>query len=93
MSDIERRMIANHEAQFKAARADEKKSDFSWWKYDDAQTYFCVSTTQKYTFEPGQQIFTSYGRRSNKFLLTFYGFCIGNNCHDSVVMRIRRKVD
>jgi len=25
--------------------------------------------------------------------MTFYGFCIGNNRHDSVIMRIRRKIN
>merc|ERR1712060_664101 len=68
-----------------------KKAD-TWWTYNDPQIYFTVSTQQRYTFKPGEQIFTSYGRRSNKFLLTFYGFCIPDNKHDSVLMRINKKI-
>ena len=93
MSDIERRIIENNDAKAKQRQEDSKKKDFSWWNYDDDETYFCVSTEERYTFSPGQQIFTSYGRRSNKFLLTFYGFCIPDNRHDSVVMRIRRSIN
>ena len=94
MSEIEREIVAKQEqiiAKKKSAAAKDK--DFSWWRYDDPATYFCVSTTSRYSFAPGQQIFTSYGRRSNKYLLTFYGFCISDNRHDSVVMRIRRRLD
>jgi len=90
MSDIERSIIAKQDSAMAVKKKEESKKDFSWWSYDDPRTYFCVSTSSKYAFKPGQQIFTSYGRRSNKFLLTFYGFCIPNNRHDSVIMRIRR---
>lgn len=92
MSEIERKMVENLEEKIKAKK-DDKNKDFSWWKFNDPQTYFCVSTNEQYSFAPGQQIFTSYGRRSNKFLLTFYGFCISDNRHDSIIMRIRRKID
>ena len=94
MSDIERQIVAKQEeiAKNKKDKA-AKDKDFGWWRYDDPATYFCVSTTSRYSFAPGQQIFTSYGRRSNKYLLTFYGFCISDNRHDSVVMRIRRRID
>lgn len=95
MSDIEKGIIEKQKREAKEKQAEKEKAekDFSWWKYDDPQTYFCVSTKEQYSFKPGQQIFTSYGRRSNKFLLTFYGFCIADNRHDSVVMRIRRSID
>ena len=95
MSDIEKNIIAKQDkaAEVKKAEKSEADKDFSWWQHDDGQTYFCVSTKDQYEFKPGQQIFTSYGRRSNKFLLTFYGFCIADNRHDSVVMRIRRSID
>ena len=68
-------------------------NDFKWWNYQSSDTYFTISTHDKYSFAPGQQIFTSYGRRSNKFLLIFYGFCIPNNKHDSIMIRIKRKID
>jgi hypothetical protein len=37
-------------------------------------------------------VFLSYGRRANKFLLLFYGFLIPDNRHDSVMIRINRKL-
>ena len=90
MSEIEKAIIKKVDTE-----AEQKKVEksFSWWHFDDPSTYFCVSTKSKYSFKPGQQIFTSYGRRSNRFLLTFYGFCIEDNRHDSVIMRIRRQIN
>ena len=94
MSEIEKAIVAKQDKAFAEKRNCKSGSkDFSWWQYDDKDTFFCVSTDAQYSFEQGQQIFTSYGRRSNKFLLTFYGFCIPENRHDSVIMRIRRKID
>ena len=93
MSEIEKNIVAKADAKLAEKIEEEKTPDYNWWHYNDDKTYFCVSTQSQYTFKPGQQIFTSYGRRSNKFLMTFYGFCITDNRHDSVVMRIRRKLD
>ena len=31
----------------------------------------------------GEQAFTSYGARTNSFLLVHYGFCYQNNIYDS----------
>ena len=93
MSDLERKIIAKAERTAEQKKTESLKKDYSWWHFDDPNTYFCVSTKEQYKFAPGQQIFTSYGRRSNKYLMTFYGFCIENNRHDSVIMRIRRKIN
>lgn len=56
MSDIERGIIADADkksAALKKAKA-ETPPDFSWWTYDDPNCYFCISTHEKYKFEPGQ---------------------------------------
>ena len=45
------------------------------------------------TYKRGEQIFNCYGRRSNKFILLYYGFCIAPNQYDSGQVRIWRKVD
>lgn len=36
----------------------------------------------------GEQIFNSYGRRSNRFLLLWYGFTFPGNKYDSVAFRL-----
>lgn len=36
----------------------------------------------------GSQIFNSYGSRTNKFLLVWYGFTYPNNLYDSVAFRL-----
>ena len=38
--------------------------------------------------EKGEQIFNSYGRRNNRFLLLWYGFTFEGNKYDSVPFRI-----
>lgn len=65
----------------------------AWWDFNDIDTYFTVATGSRYAYKPGEQIFLSYGRRSNKYLLKWYGFCIPDNKHDSIVIRIRRVID
>lgn len=52
---------------------------------DDADSFFIVTTN---TFiKKGEQIFNSYGRRSNRFLLVWYGFTHFNNKYDSIIFR------
>ena len=92
MSEIEKQIVAKTEKQIAQKKKEDKKKDKSWWTYNDPNIYFTVSTQTRYSFEAGDQIFTSYGRRSNKFLLIFYGFCIPDNKHDSILMRINKKL-
>ena len=92
MSEIEKKIVAQAKAKVEKKKAQEKKESQQWWSYDNPNIYFTVSTNNRYTFEPDEQIFTSYGRRSNKFLMVFYGFCISDNKHDSVMMRINKKL-
>lgn len=49
--------------------------------------------TVNQTFKKNQQLFLTYGRRSNRYLLLFYGFCIPDNKYDSITVRINKKVD
>jgi hypothetical protein len=37
----------------------------------------------------GSQLFNSYGSRTNKFLLVWYGFAYPNNLYDSVTLRLQ----
>jgi len=39
--------------------------------------------------EQGEQAFLSYGDRSNKFLLTYYGFCFADNRYDSFSIKLK----
>jgi len=39
----------------------------------------------------GEQIYNSYGKRSNRYLLIWYGFTILNNKFDSVPFRLVMK--
>jgi hypothetical protein len=37
----------------------------------------------------GAQLYNSYGSRTNKFLLVWYGFTYRNNLYDSVTIRLQ----
>ena len=37
----------------------------------------------------GAQLFNSYGSRTNKFLLVWYGFTYRDNLYDSVTLRLQ----
>ena len=74
------------------AEINKKKTDFSWWNFDDPHSYLCIFTKDD-SYEAGQQLLTSYGRHTNKHLLVHYGFCISDNMYDSVIIRIHRKID
>jgi hypothetical protein len=39
-------------------------------------------------YEPGSEVYMSYGRYSNRMLLTTYGFALQNNCYDYASLRI-----
>ena len=47
-----------------------------------------VNETRK-DFNPGDQLFMSYGNRSNQFLLQHYGFVFEDNGYDSYSFNVR----
>lgn len=53
--------------------------------YDDC--YFTLSTSKFKTYQKGEQIFNSYGSRSNRFLMMHYGFMLKHNPYNSFTFR------
>ena len=49
-------------------------------------SYFTMSTSAPVA--PHTQLFNSYGSRTNRFLLIWYGFAYPDNLHDSVSFRL-----
>ena len=47
-----------------------------------------LCTKYKNVYEKGQQVFHCYGRRTNRFLLLNYGFCLNNNKYNSLSFRV-----
>lgn len=93
VSDIEKKILEKNQFFEKRKKVCMKESDFKWWSFDDRQTSFVLTTKRMNTYKKGEQIFNCYGRRSNKFILLYYGFCISPNQYDSLQVRIWRKVD
>ncbi|KAL4489194.1 hypothetical protein ABPG72_006258 [Tetrahymena utriculariae] len=61
------------------------EENWDWYDLKDDDTYFTVSTPR---WQPkGRQIYHCYGRRNNRFLMVWYGFCHENNYYDSFPFR------
>ena len=93
VSDIEKKIMEKNQFFERRKKVAMKESDFKWWHFDDRQTSFVLTTKRLSTYKRGEQIFNCYGRRSNKFILLYYGFCIATNQYDSLQVRIWRKID
>lgn len=50
--------------------------------------YFQMGSKYKNIYEQRDQVFHCYGRRTNRFLLVNYGFCLRNNKYDSLSFRV-----
>eukprot|EP01017_Pseudomicrothorax_dubius_P051574 TRINITY_DN9960_c0_g1_i12.p1 TRINITY_DN9960_c0_g1~~TRINITY_DN9960_c0_g1_i12.p1 ORF type:complete len:312 (+),score=55.34 TRINITY_DN9960_c0_g1_i12:68-937(+) len=72
---------------------DEEEDDekFPWYNTLDDQIYFLVATHADQKVEKNQQLFYFYGSRTNKYLLSWYGFCYSNNRYDSYSFRFWMK--
>lgn len=44
-------------------------------------------------YYPGEQVFNTYGVRSNQYLLCYYGFAFENNLYDSYAFNVRMDID
>jgi len=47
-----------------------------------------MGTKYKNVYDAEDQVFHCYGRRTNRFLLVNYGFCLRNNKYDSLSFRV-----
>lgn len=63
-------------------------ADYSYINHvDPAQTYFTLVNTTKKVIKKGEQIYLSYGKRSNACLLLNYGFAYADNPYDYAEVR------
>ena len=74
--------------EYNSSEEDDDEENFAWYDKDDDQTYFVLCTKHKNIYNPGQQVFHCYGRRTNRFLLLNYGFCLNNNKYNSLSFRV-----
>lgn len=68
----------------------DKSEDYSWWQgVDDRRgIYFAMGTKFSSRYSKGDQLFNCYGRRTNRFLLTNYGFCLRFNKYNSLGFKV-----
>jgi hypothetical protein len=74
----------------------ERVEDFKWWNPKDPNTFFCISDRKTFgkrdqtSYETGEMITFCYGRKSNAFMLNFYGFCCPGNKFDSIKLLLTK---
>lgn len=57
-------------------------------KAHESQYSFTIFTGEDTVFPSGHQVFNCYGRHSNATLLLYYGFCMFDNHHDSLLFKV-----
>mmetsp|Transcript_16030 Transcript_16030/g.15450 ORF Transcript_16030/g.15450 Transcript_16030/m.15450 type:complete len:201 (+) Transcript_16030:607-1209(+) len=59
-----------------------------WWHFQDDHGYYAMGTKSKAFYQKGDQLFNCYGRRTNRFLLLNYGFCLRQNKYNSLGFKV-----
>lgn len=73
---------------YNSSEEEDSVENYGWYNYADKNTYFTLCTKHKNIIDKDQQIFHCYGRRTNRFLLSNYGFCLEQNKYNSLTFRV-----
>ncbi|CAD8145583.1 unnamed protein product [Paramecium pentaurelia] len=63
-----------------------EESKWDWLNEYDSDAYFCIATTEP--IKKFEQVTLSYGRRTNRFLINWYGFALIENIYSSFNFRL-----
>mmetsp|Transcript_6064 Transcript_6064/g.5480 ORF Transcript_6064/g.5480 Transcript_6064/m.5480 type:complete len:225 (+) Transcript_6064:1436-2110(+) len=74
--------------EYDSSEEEDDEENFSWYKDGDENSYFVLCTKYKNVYRKGDQVFHCYGRRTNRFLLLNYGFCLTHNKYNSLSFRV-----
>lgn len=58
---------------------------------DPHETYVVLVNKSKKTIKKGDEVFYSYGRRTNGYLMMNYGFCYPENKYESVEISLEMR--
>lgn len=59
-----------------------------WFDPDDEDVYFSMNSRHRSCYRQGDQLFNSYGLRTNRFLILNYGFAIRQNKYNSLGFKV-----
>ncbi|CAD8146494.1 unnamed protein product [Paramecium octaurelia] len=68
-----------------------EESKWDWLDEYDQDAYFCIATTEP--VKKFEQVTVSYGRRTNRFLISWYGFALPENIYSSFNFRLWLNTD
>ena len=88
MREQEDRVYRESTTEYLSSDEEDLEENYSWYKDTDTDNYFCLCTRTKNIIEKDQQVYVCYGRRSNRYLLSAYGFCLQQNKYNSLAFRV-----
>ena len=88
MREVEDRNYKESTTEYLSSDEEDDEENFSWFKDTDPDNYFCLCTRNKNLITQNQQIYVCYGRRSNRYLLSAYGFLLEKNKYNSLAFRV-----
>ena len=66
----------------------DEEENYAWYRDPDSENYFCLHTGSKMCIEKNDQVYICYGRRSNRYLLSAYGFTLAQNKYNTLSFRV-----
>lgn len=75
-------------AEYNSSEEEDDEENYAWYKDKDPDNYFTLCTRTKNCIEKDQQVYVCYGRRSNRYLLSAYGFCLQKNKYNALTFRV-----
>ena len=88
MREVEDRNYKESTTEYLSSDEEDDEENFSWFQDTDQDNYFCLCTRNKNLISQDQQIYVCYGRRSNRYLLSAYGFLLEKNKYNSLAFRV-----
>lgn len=76
MRELHDRNYKDSITEFQSSEEENEEENYAWFNDKDPANYFCLCTRTKNMIEKDQQVFVCYGRRTNRYLLCAYGFCL-----------------
>ena len=90
-SDPEEEQEEEESSEEESEEEEEKEPkirDHEWYSWDLTEAFVSLRTGQKTSYAKGKEVFYTYGKRPNSFLLMHYGFSLPFNVYDSIKVKV-----
>jgi hypothetical protein len=85
---FERLKQAKQSVRVYSEEPEQNEAYSKWFNPDDEDVYFSMNSRHRSCYRHGDQLFNSYGLRTNRFLILNYGFAIRQNKYNSLGFKV-----